>query len=278
MRWQGREESSRVEDRRGMRGKGVAGIGGLGIVVLIVYTLMGGDPTDLLQVIEQTQPQQSSGQPYQESPEEAQLRKFSSVVLRETELVWTDIFAQNGRRYQEPTLVIYSGQVQSGCGLASSGAGPFYCPMDQRIYVDLSFYRELQHRFKAPGDFAMAYVLAHEVGHHVQHELGILQKVQALRTRMSQEEYNTYSVKLELQADYLAGVWAHHVQNKGLLEAGDVEEAMGAASAVGDDTIQQQMQGHVRPETFTHGTSKQRMEWFMKGFRTGDLSQADTFR
>lgn len=278
MRWQGREESSRVEDRRGMRGKGVAGIGGLGIVVLIVYTLMGGDPTDLLQVIEQTQPQQTSGQPYQESPEEAQLRKFSSVVLRETELVWTDIFAQNGRRYQEPTLVIYSGQVQSGCGLASSGAGPFYCPMDQRIYVDLSFYRELQHRFKAPGDFAMAYVLAHEVGHHVQHELGILQKVQALRTRMSQEEYNTYSVKLELQADYLAGVWAHHVQNKGLLEAGDVEEAMGAASAVGDDTIQQQMQGHVRPETFTHGTSKQRMEWFMKGFRTGDLSQADTFR
>lgn len=277
MRWQGREESSRVEDRRGVRGKGVAGIGGLGVVVLIVYTLMGGNPADLLQVIEGAPQQQTTTQPYQESPEEERLRKFSSVVLRETELVWADIFSRNGHRYQEPTLVIYSGQVQSGCGLASSGVGPFYCPRDQRIYVDLSFYRELQHRFKAPGDFAMAYVLAHEVGHHVQHQLGILEKVQALRSRMSQEEYNTYSVRLELQADYLAGVWAHHVRNKGLLEQGDVEEAMAAASAVGDDAIQKQMRGYVQPETFTHGTSRQRMEWFMKGFRAGDLSQGDTF-
>jgi len=186
-------------------------------------------------------------------------------------------FAASGRAYEEPTLTIYSGSVQSGCGFASAGSGPFYCPLDRKIYLDLGFYDVMRDRFGAPGDFAMAYVIAHEVGHHVQNLLGILEKVHALRPRMSQEQFNALSVKLELQADYLAGVFAHHVRNKNLLDEGDFEEAMTAASAIGDDTIQKKTQGYIMPDSFTHGTSEQRMRWFRKGFRAGDLSQGDTF-
>jgi len=280
MKWRGRQESTNIEDRRGrsVRRVGVGGIGGLGIVVAIIYMLMGGNPLDLLTLV-QEQPvthEQSQGS-YQESAEEKQLRQFSAVVLRETENVWNELFARSGRSYEEPTLTIYSGSVQSGCGFASAGSGPFYCPLDRKIYLDLGFYDVMRNSFGAPGDFAMAYVIAHEVGHHVQNLLGILEKVHALRPRISQEQFNALSVKLELQADYLAGVFAHHVQNKNLLDEGDFEEAMGAASAVGDDTIQKKTQGYIMPDSFTHGTSEQRMRWFRKGFQTGDLSQGDTF-
>ncbi len=280
MKWQGREESANVEDRRGriIRAGGV-GISGLGLVVAVIYMLMGGNPLDLLQMTQQQPARYEEFQGnYQETPEEMQLRKFSAVVLRETEHVWHDVFAKTGRRYEEPTLTIYSGNVQSECGVASAGFGPFYCPLDKRIYLDLNFYNEMRHKFNAPGDFAMAYVIAHEVGHHVQNLLGILGEFHSLRSRVSQEEFNAYSVKLELQADYLAGVFAHYIQNKNLLDQGDFEEAMTAASAVGDDTIQKKTQGYIIPESFTHGTSKQRMGWFRKGFEVGDLSQGDTFR
>lgn len=280
MKWRGRQESTNIEDRRGrsVRRAGVGGIGGLGIVVAIIYMLMGGNPLDLLTLV-QEQPvthEQSQGS-YQESADEKQLRQFSAVVLRETENVWNELFARSGRSYEEPTLTIYSGSVQSGCGFASAGSGPFYCPLDRKIYLDLGFYDVMRNSFGAPGDFAMAYVIAHEVGHHVQNLLGILEKVHALRPRISQEQFNALSVKLELQADYLAGVFAHHVQNKNLLDEGDFEEAMGAASAVGDDTNQKKTQGYIMPDSFTHGTSEQRMRWFRKGFQTGDLSQGDTF-
>ena len=280
MKWRGRQESSNIEDRRGRSVKvgGLAGMGGLGIVVAIVYMLMGGNPLDLLMLV-QEQPvayEQTSGE-YRESSEEKELRQFTAVVLKETESVWHDIFSSSGRRYEEPTLAIYSGEVQSGCGFASSGSGPFYCSVDHRIYLDLAFSSELRHKFGAPGDFALAYVIAHEVGHHVQNLLGILGKVHALRPQVSQEEFNAYSVRLELQADYMAGVFARHVQNKNLLDEGDVEEAMNAASAVGDDTIQKKTQGYIMPDSFTHGTSEQRMHWFRQGFLAGDLSQSDTF-
>lgn len=280
MKWRGRQESSNIDDRRGRRVRtgGVAGISGLGIILAIVYMLMGGNPLDLLTLVqEQPASYEQSGGEYRESAGEKEVRQFTAVVLKETENVWHDIFSRSGRRYEEPTLTIFSGQVQSGCGFASSGSGPFYCPADRRIYLDLAFSDELRHRFGAPGDFALAYVIAHEVGHHVQNLLGILGKVHELRSRVSQEEFNAYSVRLELQADYLAGVFAHHVQNRNLLDEGDVEEAMNAASAVGDDTIQQKAQGYIMPDSFTHGTSEQRMNWFRKGFLAGDLSQGDTF-
>ena len=280
MKWRGREESTNIEDRRGrsVRRAGVGGLGGLGLIIAIVYMLMGGNPLDLLTLVQEQPPaSEQSGGGYRESAEEEQLRKFSAVVLRETEDVWNQQFAASGRAYEEPTLTIYSGNVQSGCGFASAGSGPFYCPLDRKIYLDLGFYDVMRDRFGAPGDFAMAYVIAHEVGHHVQNLLGILEKVHALRPRLSQEQFNALSVKLELQADYLAGVFAHHVRNKNLLDEGDFEEAMTAASAVGDDTIQKKSQGYIMPDSFTHGTSEQRMRWFRKGFRAGDLSQGDTF-
>lgn len=278
MKWRGRQESTNIQDQRGrsVRRVGVGGLGGVGLIVAVVYMLMGGNPMDLLQ--EQPSTYEQTGGGYQESAEEAQLRTFSAVVLKETEDVWKEVFAKSGQAYEEPTLAIYSGSVQSGCGFASAGSGPFYCPVDRKIYLDLGFYDVMHDKFGAPGDFAMAYVIAHEVGHHVQNLLGILDKVHAQRSRMSQEQYNALSVKLELQADYLAGVFAHHVKNKSLLDEGDVEEAMTAASAVGDDTIQKKTQGHIMPDNFTHGTSEQRMLWFRKGFRTGDLSEGDTFK
>lgn len=275
MRWQGRRESTNVEDRRGATPKVLAG-GGIGtlIIVLAIY-LLGGDPS---QVIETTQiDNTATTSPYVGTAEENELAKFVSVVLAETEDVWSDIFRQGGSNYQYPTLVLYSGAVQSACGYSGAATGPFYCPGDYKLYIDLSFYNELKEQFKAPGDFAMAYVIAHEVGHHVQTLLGIMDKVNSLRSRMSEEEFNQYQVRLELQADFFAGVWAHYVERLSLLEEGDLDEALNAASAVGDDRIQRSTQGYVVPESFTHGTSEQRKNWFYKGFRTGDINQGDTF-
>ena len=276
MRWKGRKQSSNVEDRRGLSPRGVAG-GGIGaIVIVLVVLLLGGDPTSVIQNIQTTD--QTTTSNYTETAEEKELAQFVSVVLAETETVWHNIFADIGRQYREPKLVLFSGSVQSACGVAGSSTGPFYCPGDQKLYIDLSFYQELQTRFKAPGDFAMAYVVAHEVGHHIQNLLGTLEKVQSLRSRLSKEEYNQYSIRLELQADFYAGVWAHYTDRiEGLLEEGDLEEALNAASAVGDDRIQKQAQGYVVPESFTHGTSEQRKRWFYKGYKTGDIRQGDTF-
>ncbi|HSL88280.1 MAG TPA: neutral zinc metallopeptidase [Ignavibacteriaceae bacterium] len=276
MRWKGRKQSSNVEDRRGLSAKGLAG-GGIGtIVIVLVVLLLGGDPTSLIQNIQTTD--QTTTSNYTETAEEKELAQFVSVILAETENVWHNIFADIGKQYREPKLVLFSGSVQSACGVAGSSTGPFYCPGDQKLYIDLSFYQELQTKFKAPGDFAMAYVVAHEVGHHIQNLLGTMEKVQQLRSRISQEEYNQYSVRLELQADFYAGVWAHYTDRiEGLLEEGDLEEALNAASAVGDDRIQKQAQGYVVPESFTHGTSEQRKRWFYKGYKTGDIRQGDTF-
>ena len=276
MRWKGRKQSSNVEDRRGLSAKSIAG-GGIGtIVIVLVVLLLGGDPTSLIQNIQTTD--QTTTSNYQETAEEKELAQFVSVILAETETVWHNIFADIGKQYREPKLVLFSGSVQSACGVAGSSTGPFYCPGDEKLYIDLSFYQELQTKFKAPGDFAMAYVVAHEVGHHIQNLLGTMEKVQQLRSRISQEEYNQYSVRLELQADFYAGVWAHYTNRiEGLLEEGDLEEALNAASAVGDDRIQKQAQGYVVPESFTHGTSEQRKRWFYKGYKTGDIRQGDTF-
>ena len=203
---------------------------------------------------------------------------FVSVVLADTEDVWNKLFADAGSNYKEPTLVLFSGAVHSACGSASSATGPFYCPGDEKVYIDLSFYDELQTKFGAPGDFAMAYVVAHEVGHHIQNILGTSNKLDRARGRVSQEEYNQLSVRLELQADFYAGVWAHHAQRmKNILEEGDIKEALNAANAIGDDRLQQQSQGRVVPDAFTHGTSAQRMRWFKKGYETGDINQGDTF-
>jgi len=208
-----------------------------------------------------------------------ELAEFVKVVLKDTEDVWHGLFREQlNSEYREPVLVLYSRQDRSACGFASAATGPFYCPADQKLYIDLSFYQELQTRFRAPGDFAMAYIVAHEVGHHVQNLLGITQQMEMERRRISEQQYNQLSVRLELQADFMAGVWAHHAQQmKNILEQGDIEEAMGAAAAVGDDRIQREARGYVVPDSFTHGTSEQRMRWFRKGLETGDLSQGDTF-
>jgi predicted metalloprotease len=211
------------------------------------------------------------------NPEEEELKKFSSVVLGSTEDVWTDIFRREGLQYRAPRLVLFTDQVDSACGVAGSAVGPFYCPGDQKVYLDLAFFRELKNRFRAPGDFAQAYVIAHEVGHHIQKLLGTSDKVDAMRGRVSEREMNQLSVRLELQADFFAGVWANYAQKKGLLEVGDVEEALNAATAIGDDRLQRQTQGRVVPDSFTHGTSEQRARWFRKGLETGDVRQGDTF-
>ena len=211
-------------------------------------------------------------------PPEDEAGKFVSVVLRDTEEVWAKIFQELGREYEEPTLVLFTGQTQSGCGFASSATGPFYCPADEDVYIDLSFNNELKERFGAPGDFAQAYVIAHEVGHHVQNLLGTTDKVDRMRGKISEIEYNKLLVRLELQADFYAGVWAYHAQKMNqVLEAGDIQEALNAANAIGDDRLQEQGQGKVVPDAFTHGTSEQRMRWFKKGFETGDVNQGDTF-
>ncbi|HJW17892.1 MAG TPA: neutral zinc metallopeptidase, partial [Flavisolibacter sp.] len=274
MLWQGRKGSDNVEDRRGVSGGQVAVGGGiLGVIALVLNLLLGGDGSN-------TQlPLPNQGQPMSTEQKAAQDQEaqFVSVVLKDLEDTWQQILAKEGKDYPKPTLVLFSGVTQSGCGNASASTGPFYCPADQKLYIDLSFYDDLKERFGAPGDFAMAYVVAHEVGHHIQYLLGISDKVQRLRSRLSEEEYNQYSVRLELQADFFAGVWAHYEKGKGYLEANDIEEALNAANAIGDDRLQKEAQGYVVPESFTHGTSAQRMYWFKKGFDTGDINQGDTF-
>lgn len=259
---------------------GRAAIGGGGaLIVLLLALLFGADPAQLLQQLQATGVGSSTSTSGEAAPPQDEMAEFVAVVLAETEDVWTARFEQMGQRYQAPRLVIFDGQVQSACGMASAAMGPFYCPSDQQVYIDLSFYRLLRERLGAPGDFAQAYVIAHEVGHHVQHQLGITDQVHAARGRVSETEYNALSVKLELQADFFAGVWAHHAQRtKGLLEPGDIEEAMVAAESIGDDKLQRESQGHVVPDAFTHGTSAQRQRWFMLGYETGDMRRGDTFR
>jgi predicted metalloprotease len=279
MRWRGERESDNVEDRRGMSGGGRIAIGGgVGTLIIIVLALLFGvDPQRLLQQLPTDTPPPASSGSSSSNPEEEELKKFVSVVLGKTEDVWQNIFRQNGKQYREPTLVLFTDQVQSACGMGSAASGPFYCPGDQKVYIDLSFYEELRRRFRSPGDFAQAYVIAHEVGHHVQKLLGISDRVDAMQQRMNEVEANKLSVRLELQADFFAGVFARYVQKQGLLEEGDIEEALTAASAIGDDAIQKQTSGRVVPDSFTHGTSEQRLRWFRKGFDTGDIRQGDTF-
>lgn len=278
MRWQGRRESTNVDDRRGSGRGGLVVGGGIGTIViaLIVYFL-GGDPSQVVNMQQPSGPQQGQLSPEQEAREK-EAASFTKVVLAETEDVWHKVFNEIGQQYQEPTLVMFTGAVQSACGGASSASGPFYCPADHQVYIDLSFYDELKNNLNAPGDMAMAYVIAHEVGHHVQNLLGVSQKVQSMRGRLSEAEYNKLSVKLELQADFYAGLWAHYMKNTAdFIEPGDIEEALNAANAIGDDRLQQQSGGRVVPDAFTHGTSAQRMYWFKKGFETGDIRQGDTF-
>lgn len=278
MKYRGRTRSSNVEDRRGKGGgKTIAGVGGgLGLIIVLLVTLLGGNPGELLGNLNGTDTSNSSV-PYEETEEEKELVEFVSVVLADTEKVWSEIFQENGLEYTEPTLVLYTNSVDSACGTAGASVGPFYCPGDQKLYIDLSFYKELQTQFNAPGDFAMAYVIAHEVGHHVQTLLGKSDELSSLRQSLSEEEYNQYSVRFELQADYYSGVWARHAQGMDLLEEGDLEEALTAASAVGDDTIQKRARGYVVPESFTHGTSEQRKKWFYKGYENGTIEGGDTF-
>jgi hypothetical protein len=284
MRWQGRRQSENIEDRRRMQPVAVAGggLGIVGIIVILVYTLLGGDPRPLL---ENMPPPGQAGGPMAggaEAPagepgaaEADPMRQFVGVILADTEDVWNELLPRElGVPYREPTLVLFSGRVESACGLASAAVGPFYCPADQKLYIDLSFYEELKDRLGAPGDFAQAYVIAHEIGHHVQNLLGLSDQVHRMQQRASKVEANQLSVRLELQADYLAGVWAHHAQrSKSILEAGDVAEGLNAASAIGDDTLQRQAQGYVRPDAFTHGSSQQRERWFRRGLETGELSK-----
>jgi hypothetical protein len=278
MLWQGRKQSTNVDDRRGIGGGGMlVGGGVIGVIVLLINMFMGGnvDPSILNQLPTGGQSRELSAE---EQAADDQRAEFVKVVLQDTEDVWNSIFAKSGQDYPEPTLVLFRDGVQSGCGQASSQSGPFYCPADQKVYIDLSFYQELQDRFNAPGDFAMAYVIAHEVGHHIQTLNGTSSKLARARSSMSETEYNSLSVKNELQADFLAGVWAHHAQKmKSILEEGDIQEALNAANAIGDDRLQKSSGGRINPESFTHGTSAQRMYWFKKGFDTGDISQGDTF-
>jgi predicted metalloprotease len=277
MDYKGRKGSSNVEDRRGKGKGGVVlaggGIGGLLLILLIAF--LGGNPDDVLNGSQGTD--SGTSVPYEETAEEKELAEFVSVVLADTEAVWTKLFREQGLEYEEPILVLYTNSVQSACGTAGSSVGPFYCPGDHKLYIDLSFYRELQDKLQAPGDFAMAYVVAHEVGHHVQTLLGINEQVNSLRSKLSEEEFNKYSVRLELQADYFAGVWAKQQKDLDFLEEGDLEEAITAASAVGDDRIQEQAQGYIVPDSFTHGTSEQRKRWFIKGFEDGTIEGGDTF-
>lgn len=277
MDWKGRRSSTNVEDQRGRGSRGIVGGGiGIGVVVIaIIVALLGGDPSQILENI--FQPGTEIVSDYSATSEEEELADFVSVVLAETEDVWKDQFKKEGLSYTDPKLVLYTGSIQSACGAAGSSTGPFYCPGDNKVYIDLSFFKELQDKFKAPGDFAMAYVIAHEVGHHVQFLLGITEEVMSHKDELSETEFNKYLVKLELQADYLAGVWAHYANRMKLLEEGDLEEALNAASAVGDDRIQNNTQGYNVPESFTHGTSEQRMRWFNKGFNSGDMNGGDTF-
>lgn len=274
MQWFGKG-SDNIDDRRGMSGGKVLG-GGAAIIVVVLGLIFGQDFTGL---VNQLPLEQSAGvEGKRGAPQDAE-GKFVAGVLESTDSVWIAQFAEMGREYEQPVLTLFDNSVQSACGTASSAVGPFYCPADHKVYIDLTFYKDLKDRFGAAGDFAQAYVIAHEVGHHVQNLLGISEKVQRARAQLSEKEYNKLSVKLELQADFFAGLWAHHAQNLAnfRLDQGDIEEALTAANAIGDDKLQQQSQGEVVPDAFTHGTSAQRMYWFKKGFDTGDFNQGDTF-
>jgi predicted metalloprotease len=289
MLWRGGRRSDNIEDRRGFGGgfggggmRMGGGIGGIGLLIVIVIGLFFGvDPTTLLQQIDGGGP----GITYQDDQQSAatggagndEEKDFVSVVLADTEDTWTGIFHDMGRTYTDPHLVLFSGQVQSACGFAQTAMGPFYCPGDSKVYIDLDFYDELKQRLGAPGDFAQAYVIAHEVGHHVQHLLGITDKVDRLQGSLSESQANALSVRVELQADCFAGVWAYHAKERNIVESGDIEEALNAAAAVGDDRLQRQSQGYVVPDSFTHGSSAQRVRWFKAGFAKGEIGDCDTF-
>lgn len=278
MRWQNIRRSDRIKDRRGLSPKAVAGGGAGFFVMALVVMLLGGDPTSLLmEGVERSFSPQSAPSTMSEA-EQNELADFVAATLGNTEDVWDALLAAQGEPYERPPLVLFTGMVQSACGTASSASGPFYCPTDRKIYIDLEFYKDLRSQMNAPGDFAQAYVIAHEVGHHVQNMMGILEQSHAAKARLSQKEANKISVKTELQADCLAGIWAHHAQaNYALIEAGDIDEALNAASQIGDDRLQKQAQGYVVPDSFTHGRSDQRVTWFKKGFETGDIGACDTF-
>jgi len=279
MRWRSGRRSSNVEDRRGITPKKAVG-GGLGIVVIaVIAMLFGVDPTTVINMLNQApvQTEQGASRTVQQGATD-ELADFVSVVLGDTEDTWHELFRQMDRTYEEPKLVLFSNSVQSACGFAQSAMGPFYCPGDKKVYIDLTFYQDLRDRFKAPGDFAQAYVIAHEVGHHVQNILGVSPKVQAMRQQVSEVEANQLSVRLELQADCLAGVWAYHANKaRNIIEKGDIQEALGAATAIGDDRLQQQSRGYVTPDSFTHGSSEQRVRWFTKGIKTGNIGECNTF-
>jgi predicted metalloprotease len=279
MQWRGRRASTNVDDRRGISGGGVAAGGGiLGLIIYLLYNFLGGSSNGNDMPPFNDPSTQTTTLSTEEKAADDERAEFVKVVLAETEDVWNNLYAQQGGDYREPTLVLFRGAVSSACGSASSASGPFYCPGDNQLYIDLSFYQDLKDKLNAPGDFAMAYVIAHEVGHHIQNMNGTAEKVQRLRQQLSEEEYNRYSVKMELQADFLAGVWAHHAQKmKNILDPGDIDEALNAANAIGDDRLQKQSTGHVVPDAFTHGTSAQRVYWFKKGYQTGDIRQGDTF-
>lgn len=278
MRWQGRAASSNVEDRRRSRAPMAVG-GGLGVIVLaVVVALLGGDPQVVLQQAGGPAVQPGGDEAVELAPDEVQRGEFAKVVLKDTEDVWNRLFAEQGRRYREPTLVLFSGAVDSACGFAQAATGPFYCPLDSKLYLDTTFFIQLDRQLGAPGDLACAYVIAHEVGHHVQNLLGMMERMEQARRTLSQAEYNEMSVRLELQADFFAGVALHHADRmKNIIEPGDIEEALRAATAIGDDKLQSRSGGAVVPESFTHGTSEQRLRWFRLGLETGDVNQGDTF-
>lgn len=277
MRWEDREESGNVVDQRG-RGVPLAAGGGIGVLVIaLVVMLLGGDPSAVLSQAGNVQMSDGGGQ-VATSAEEESLKKLVGVTLADTERVWTQVFEEQlGREYIKPKLILFTGQTQSGCGLADAGVGPFYCGEDQQVYIDLSFYKILADRFKSAGDFARAYVIAHEVGHHVQKQLSMLDKVHAMRERVSEKDYNRLSVRLELQADFYAGVWAHYDKDMAQITEDDIRDAINAASEIGDDNIQRQSQGTVEPDSFTHGTGEQRVKWFLKGWKSGQIADGDTF-
>jgi predicted metalloprotease len=274
MRWESGRQSENVEDRRGVHvSRGVVG-GGIGTILLVLVALyFGVDPSIIINQGQMPTPgagAPTQSEPYSASPEEKRLAEFVSVVLADTEDTWQALFRNMGKTYEEPKLVLFSQAVESACGMASAAMGPFYCPMDQKVYIDLSFYNDLKNRFGAPGDFAQAYVIAHEVGHHVQNLLGIAEKVQSLRSRSSETEANQLSVMMELQADCLSGVWANHADR--------ARKILNAASSIGDDRMQRQARGYVTPDSFTHGSSAQRVRWFKRGLETGNVGQCNTFQ
>jgi predicted metalloprotease len=273
-------KSDNVEDRRGIGGRQIAVGGGLGgLVIVVLLLLLGGNSDEVLQTLQPggMPPSAAAGQPLSEKDKE--MGDFVSVILADTEDVWQALFQQSGREYRLPKLVLFTNQTSSACGFASAVSGPFYCPGDEKVYLDLGFFEEMQRKLGAPGDFASAYVIAHEIGHHVQKQLGVMDRVMGRQGQVSEREFNQLMVRMELQADFLAGVWAHHAQRtKNILEQGDIEEGINAAAAVGDDRIQRQSQGYVVPDAFTHGTSEQRVRWFRRGLQTGDLGQGDTFQ